>query len=1043
MEKLQNHSGNSLKATSIALGLALSLAAPNAAFAAVETDAVQAVQQQSQIKGQVVDENGDPLIGVTVQVKGSQGGAITDFDGNYSIKAAPNDMLTFSYVGYVTQTVRASQASKIEMVPDAVGLEDVVVIGFGTVKKRDLTGSVAQVKSDVILQTPTSDVKSALQGRISGLDVSGGEMRIRGNRSINGANDPLVIIDGVQGGSLSDLNPQDIESIDVLKDASSTAIYGSQGANGVIIVTTKTAEKGKINVSYDGYVTGAFRPDRADYRSPEDYYNTRKLAAQNAGSWMSASDDEKLFSSQAAYDAYKAGAWTNWEDELQKSTTWSTKHTVTLSGGTDKTSARFSLGYANDGSKWIKAGGTDKYTLRANIDHKLYDWISAGVSFQLTHGRSSSSPYEKAATTGLELGSPYGVWDAEARTYNIGNEMVERPLSDSEYVNPLMDDYLTRKYNAESYYTNTVANAFVDIHPIDGLTLRSQVNAHLTNSSSGNYLDGSAAYILQDKGVADRNKATMTKASGTYIEWNNILTYNFKFLPEDHHLGATLLTTYGKSIHDNLTAVSLGQTLPGNLWWNLASNDGGANAQTHSSGYTQSQNFSYAGRLSYDWKSRYLFTATLRRDGASRLAEGHKWDWFPSAAFAWRVSDEPFMAKTKSWLDDLKLRATYGVTGNAGIGVYGTKSGITFANWSFGFQDTAANRYILGKLPSGASLYVLGNPDTKWEKSTTFDLGFDATFLNSRLTVTFDWYRTNTNDVILLRQLPTSSGNDGKYATYTNIGNTRNTGVEFTINSRNIVQKNFEWRSTLTFSANKEEIVDLVDGTDIQIGTNKEDGTLMIGHPIKSFKTFIYEGIWKTSEAAEASQLFKDEAKTNAFEPGEIKVKDIDGDGIIDQNKDIDYVGSTSPKWFAGFNNDFRLYNFDFNFYLYARWGQWAESKIGNYNPSTGNMYTNYDYWVEGTNEDGFLPALYKDRKLFDYVGYQSLQYCDNSFIKLKRVSVGYTLPQSITKKWGVSRIRVYGTVNDPLYFVKSDWQKHFDPEGNQRSVTFGLNVNF
>ena len=403
-----------------------------------------------------------------------------------------------------------------------------------------------------------------------------------------------------------------------------------------------------------------------------------------------------------------------------------------------------------------------------------------------------------------------------------------------------------------------------------------------------------------------------------------------------------------------------------------------------------------------------------------------------------------FHARHKVWLDDLKLRATYGVTGNAGIGIYGTKSGITFANWSYGFQDDAANRYILGVVDNnGSGYYVLANTDTKWEKSKTIDLGFDAVFLNSRINVTFDWYNTKTTDLILLRSLPTSAGMDGKYATYTNIGSTKNTGFEFTINSRNIVKKDFTWSSTLTFSANKEKITELVDGTNITIGTEKEKQTLMLGHPIKSFNTFTYQGIWTTAEAEEAAKYFKDKDKTKPFKPGEIKVADLNGDNVIDQNDDIGFIGSTSPDWFAGFNNDLRYKNWDLNIYMYARWGHWGESKIANYDPSNGGSTTNFDYWAAGTNEGGSLPALYKGRKLYDYVGYQSLAYCDNSFIKLKRITLGYTLPKTVLKTLGINNLRVYATVNDPLYWVKNDWQKDYDPEGNQRSVTVGLNINF
>ena len=1045
---MKHKSSFSLKRTFVVLGLA-ALLSPATAFAEGGTATKQpaSVMQTKTVRGHVVDEAGEPLIGVTVKVVGASGvGAISDIDGNFSIEVPAGAQLELSYTGFRTLTVAAKDGT-FQMEPDELGLDEVVVIGFGSVKKRDLTGSVASVRSEQILQTPTSSVAASMQGRITGLDIAPNadgstELRIRGNRSINGSNEPLVIIDGVQGGSMSDLNPEDIESIDVLKDASSTAIYGSQGANGVIIITTKKAEAGKMRVTYDGYVTAAFRMQHPDYRSGQNYYEARRLAAANAGLWSSSADDRNLFSSDAAYAAYLSNVWTNYEDLVQKGTTWSTNHTITLSGGTERTTARFSLGYANDGSKWKNSGGTDRYTLRANIDHKIYKWISAGVNFQLTHNRNYGSPYQQCPTTDMQLGSPYGYYDVDTESYLIGTNMVERPLENSGYVNPLINSEGDNLYKSKSYGTNVVANAYIDIHPFEGFTFLTQVNAHLTNGTNGSYTDGQSAQQI-DAGTY-QTSATMRKTSSTYVEWNNIATYQFTMLPEDHHLTLTLLTTWNRKSTDFLSATSIGQTLASNLWWNLASNDGGAGSSIHSSGYTQEQNFSYAGRISYDWKSRYLFTASLRRDGASKLATGHKWDTFPSAAIAWRVSDEPWMQSTKSWLDDLKLRATYGVTGNAGIGVYGTQSGITFANWSFGFQDTQANRYIPGVTDQNGSGYTLvGNTDTKWEKSYTTDIGFDMTLLKSRINIVFDWYYTKTKDLILLRSLPTSAGNDGKFATYTNIGETSNRGIEFAINSRNIVTKNFQWNSTLTFSANRERIDELVDGTDIQVGTNKEDGTLMLGHPIHSYKTFTYDGIWKTNEAALAASYFKDADKTQPFQPGDVRVFDLDGDNVIDQNKDIGYIGSTTPKWFAGFNNDFRWKDFDFNIYFYARWGQWGESPLANFDPDNGGKYVNMDYWIEGINENASLPGLMKNRKLFDYVGYQSLSYCDHSFIKVKRIAVGYTFPKSITNAIGIEKLRIYATVNDPFYIVKDDWMKHWDPEGKQRSVTLGLNVNF
>lgn len=1016
---------------------------------AEQTAVVQEANQSKKISGQVLDEYGDPMIGVTIRVKGSQLATVTDLDGNFSLSVPGNKAeLEISYIGYQTAnpTAVAGTPVKVTMQPEQNDLDEVVVIGFGVVKKRDVTGSVASIKSEAIVQAPTSDLSTALQGRISGLDVNGDQLRIRGNRSINGNNAPLVIIDGVMGGSMSDLNPDDIESVDVLKDASSTAIYGSQGANGVIIITTKKADVGKMHVSYSGFVTGAFRPDRPDYREGENWYETRRQAAENAGLWNSPADDLSIFGSNEAYAAYRAGAWTDYEDLLQKDMTVSTKHTVTLSGGTEKTSARFSLGYANRGSKWKDSKGTDRYTLRANIDHKLYDWISAGVNFQLTHNRHTGSPYERATVTDTQLGSPYGYYDAELDEYIIGNELVERPLDAGGYVNPLIDNESERLYSAKRNSTNVVANVYADIRPFKGMTFRTQLNTHLSNSSNGSYVDAASADQIESG--TNKSTATYTKSSGTYLEWNNILTYKFTMLPEDHNLSITALTSWNRKTEDFLAASSIGQLLASNLWWNMASNDGNDGSSIHSSGYTQEQNFSYAGRIQYDYKGRYLFTASMRRDGASRLADGHKWDWFPSAAIAWRISDEKFMESTKSWLTDLKLRATYGVTGNSGIGVYGTKSGITFANWSFGFQDTAANRYILGTLDNnGSGYYVIGNTDTKWEKSKTVDLGFDMTLFKNRVNIVFDWYNTKTTDLILLRSLPTSAGQDGKYATYTNIGSTQNRGFEFTINSRNIVSKDFDWNSTLTFSSNREKILDLVDGTNIQVGTSKEDGTLMLGHPIKSYNTFKYDGIWTTQDVenaiANGTMLYKDADKTQPFAPGDIRVADLDGDGVIDQNKDVDFVGSTSPDWFAGFNNDLRYKNWDLNIYLYARWGHWGASPTAGFDPSTGGDFTNMDYWIAGTNEGASLPALYKGRKLYDYVGYQSLSYCEQSFIKIKRISLGYTLPKSVLSKINIQNARIYCTVTNPFYSAKENWLEDRDPEGDSRSVTLGLNINF
>lgn len=516
------------------------------------------------------------------------------------------------------------------------------------------------------------------------------------------------------------------------------------------------------------------------------------------------------------------------------------------------------------------------------------------------------------------------------------------------------------------------------------------------------------------------------------MEWNNIVTYNFT-IADDHNFGVTALTAWNKSMRDELSGTDYGQLVSSNLWWNLGSGD--QTSRGLGSSYVQTQNFSYAGRINYNYKGKYLFTASVRRDGASVLAKDHKWATFPSAAIAWRISDEGWMDGTRKWLDDLKLRATYGVTGNSGIAAYGTQSGVTAANWQSAFQDTAVNRYIFND--------ILGNVDTKWEMSKTLDFGVDATLFNGRINLVADYYITNTSDLLLLRTLPISAGNDGNFALYQNIGETENKGFEFTLTTRNIVKKDFEWSSTITFSANKEKIVDLIEGQDIQLGNSRETETLMIGRPIHSIQAYKYQGIWKTSEAAEAAKYFADAAKTIPFKPGDIKVADLNGDNVLLDTDDFTYLGSTSPKWFAGFNNDLRYKNFDLNVYMYFRWGHWGNSPMASFNPSTGGAYTNMNYWIAGKNEGGKLPALMQDKKFYEYYGYQGLNYCDQSFFKIKRITLGYTLPQSISQKARIQKLRAYATVTDPFHWEKSEFMDGFDPEGLARTFVIGLNMNF
>lgn len=971
---------------------------------------------QIKIEGQIKNRSGEPLPGVNVVVKGTTTGTISDINGNYTVAGVPaQGTLVFTFIGMEGQEIKVDNRARIdvEMNEDVLGLDEVVAIGYGTLKKRDVTGSVSSVKDEVLMATPTPSVVTAMQGRAAGLDVNGNTLRIRGNRSINGSNDPLIIIDGVQGGSINDLNPADVETIDVLKDASSTAIYGSQGANGVIIITTKKASPGKMSISYNGYTGVDMLDDHPDYRSGENWLEPRKIAAQNAGLWTPSSDLSLLLGTNEMYDAYMANQWTNYEDLLKQNAIFH-NHQITAMGGNDKTTARFTIGYYNTETTF-KDGQTQRFNLRSNIDHSIRSWICAGISSQITYNSTKESPYADASTTGMQLGLPY----------DENGDIVLYPLGKTGYVNPLIDGLSDYYNNAQSYGLNVVANGYLDIKPFKGLTIRSQFNTHLKNQTSGSYVDNDSSNEINS---TKKSTATMKKTNSRYIEWNNIITYNHKF--GDHNITLTGLTAWTKNISDYLTGTSYDQLVPSNLWYNLTS---GINPVIYS-GYTETKSLSFAGRFNYDYKGKYLLTASLRRDGSSVLAIGNKWASFPSAAVAWRISDEPFMKGTKSWLDDLKLRATYGVTGNSGISAYGTQSGVTASSTGLAFQDTYALRYVFNN--------TIGNKETKWEKSTTIDLGMDLLMLNGRINAAIGVYNTKTTDILLFRTLPTSAGNDGQFGLYQNIGSTNNKGIEITLNTVNIKSGDFQWNSTFTFSRNIEKIVSLIEDQNIQLGNSKETSTLMIGHPIQSIQSFVYEGIWKTDEAAQAANLFIDANKTKPFSPGDIRVTDLDKDSVIDQNLDIQYLGSPTPKWFAGFNNEFVYKGFDLNIYMYFRWGHWGDNPAASYDPSTGGTYTSYDYWVADSNEGGSLPKLYSSRKFYEYTGYQSLNYCDRSFFKIKTLSLGYSLPTKVAKELKLEKVHLYISMSNPLYYSKSSWLKGYDPEGTRRNFVLGVNIN-
>lgn len=981
------------------------------------------IYAQVTINGQMKNESGEPIPGANITVKGTYHGTITDIDGNYTIENVPEDAtLVYSFIGMLSREIGVEGQKQINVTlkEDILKLDEVVVIGYGAVKKRDLTGSVTSVKTDEITQSPTHNAIEAIQGKVPGMDIvrssgtagSGVDILIRGTRSINGSNSPLFIIDGVQGGSYGDLNPADIESVEVLKDASSTAIYGSQGANGVIIITTKKGNANKTKVSYNGFYGVYGLVQYPEVRLGEEYIDFRKEAYRTSGLWdpdvNTDEDYDIIFPNDKELAAVDSNKWVDWLDLLLRNGTQQS-HQVSVSGGNEKLTSYISVGYFKEEGV-LKKDDMTRYTGRINLDYTINKWAKTGMQTQITYYDQNrrKDPLSKAVSI-----SPLGEAFDENGDINVypiaGSSTTISPLTD-ERNNIAIDNTIK---------TNIFTNAFVELTPIKGLTYRSNMGVSLRFSRRGIYYDASS--LAQESSKTTTSSVTSTNTR--YYTWDNILTYSKEIA--QHAFTITVLTSYTDKKYDDVYASGDEQDNAASLFYNLGSTE--SDGRDITSSYEESTSMSFAMRLHYSYKSKYLLTASYRYDGASQLAEDHKWDYFPSVAAAWRVSDEQFMQNIKP-VSDLKLRLSYGVTGNSGISAYGTQSGV-YA-YTTGFGDESAVAYKFNS--------TIGNETLGWEKSATIDFGIDFGLFKNRLSGTLDLYSTETTDILLLRELPTLSGVDNVYQ---NVGSTKNRGVEILINSVIVNTKNFKWSSSVTFSRNKEEITDLIDNEDI---IDSEDNSLFIGKPINSFYTYKKLGIWQLGEEEEMDQYNLN------YEPGDIKIADLNNDSTI-SGDDRECIGSAVPEWVAGFQNRFSYKSFELSVYLFARWGQMIDAEfLGRYNPSgSGNGIAYFDYWTPENPTNDF-PRPERGTTLSNYIGYQTLNYVDGSYFKVKNITLSYTLPKKYTQKVRVDRIRVYSTASNIYTLANSHLVKYYDPErgGSEsaplsRQIIFGVNIDF
>lgn len=1033
MKKCPKPLGYGIRRTPVVLGLSAALCMP-AAFSYANVDngmdreSVLSVMQGKTIKGQILDETGESMIGVSVLVKGTTIGTVTDFDGNYTLEVpSGKNILEISYIGYKTKEITIGNNSliNIKMEPDTQALDEVVVIGYGTVKKRDLTGAVASMKNEDVTIAPTSNVMEALQGKIAGMDIvkSSGQVGedvsilLRGSRSIYGSNEPLFIIDGIPG-SYSQVNPSDIESVDVLKDASSTAIYGSAGANGVVIITTKRGKEGKATVNFDAYYGFSGSPNYKHGMVGDEWVNYQREAYKyKNGDYPS--DMSALFGNQDYTDAYNAGKWIDWIDEASGNTATTQKYSLSVSGGSEKTKIFASTSY-NREEGLLSNDNLNKYSLRLNIDQEIFSWAKMGFTSNLTY-QDRNQGVKNTFTKGL---SSFPLGDAYDQNGKINHEYITGQYS------PL-GDFIEDQYvnNTRSTYLNV--SGYLELSPIKDFTFTSRINGTLSDSRQGQYW-GDQCNANRPSYAGSPHAAITNKNAWNYT-WENILSYNTT-IAKDHNIGGSVITSWNKNQNDSSLAAASGQMVDRWSFWRLAS---GASQHVESD-FAQTQKMSFAVRFNYSYKGKYLFTFSNRWDGVSQFSARHKWDSFPAGAIAWRISDEPFMNVAKNWLNNLKLRVGYGITGNSGgVDAYGTTTQAyvyTGNGLTLNGQNSSFTQYT----------GTYGSKDLGWEKSYNWNVGLDYGILNNRVDGSIEWFKTTTKGLLFKRTLPITSGLTGwgsPLSIWQNIAETSNQGVEVTINSHNIKTKDFSWNTTLSVTWSKEKIEKLPDGDLIS-------ENLFVGHSIKSIYGYKYTGIWGTNTPQDILDAY-------GVKPGFIQIETLekDGDGGVHKysTNDRQVLGHTNPDWIVGLNNTFTYKNFDLSVFAMARYGQTINSDLLGYYTAEQSVTTNQlagaDYWTEN-NQGAYYPAPGTGSEQSTVIS--ALRVRDGSFIKVKNITLGYTFPVNISRKALMEKCRIYATAYNPFIYVKDKQLKGTDPETNGsdafptfRQFVFGVNLTF
>ena len=1036
----------------------LGAALPSDAYAGAKESPVAAVQQAKKVQGTVTDDMG-PVIGATVKIKGTNNGVITDFDGKYAINAKPGDVLVITFVGAKPQEVKVGNATtyNVKLESNSQELEEVVVVGYGVQKKKLVTGATVEVKGENIAKLNTTQALGALQSQTPGVNIQassgqpgdGFKVTIRG-AGTNGNTAPLYVIDGVSGGDINNINPADIERIDVLKDAASCAIYGSAAANGVILVTTKQGKAGKVQVSYDGYMGWS-----NIYRLPQmltagEYMKVMDLAKYNSGETPYNWADFFQGNEQLLAD-YQSGAnpGTNWVEALRNKNAVTTSHSLNITGGSDLSKFSMGLGYQYQdgvfGGDYAKSDFR-RFTLRLNSEHvilrnsKGMDVIKVGENLYYGHrqkqGLDNGGQYSNQLSTMLRANPLIPIYNNDGDFFGYDDLKSSGFFNYTSYAtNPLASLVKNQSANNKSVNQNLDVVGYVEIQPIKGLIYRGQVSYKQNTWSWRNFL---GTYHLNDQGDQRTNESA-TNQIGTGWSWGTTNTLNYKFdIAKDNHFDVLVGTEYGESRPDfgfqlSATATSAIISDFDHAYMTLMKNNTSATVSGLPS--YDSRGMSYFGRLNYDFAEKYMFSAIIRADGSSMFAPGKRWGYFPSFSAGWVISNEKFMESLAGTLDFLKLRAGWGQNGNKNISAFQYEAAFAYdahSNYSFGnTKDTPVR---------GASLSRLANADLTWETSEQLNIGLDARFFGGKLSLNADWYKKKTKDLLVAVPVSPTTGFSSQLK---NAGTVENTGVEVALNWQDQIGKDFKYNIGYNIAYNKNEVTEVNSpqkynngGSDLLAQGTGYMARFEEGHPIGYFWGYKTDGVIQNAEDLAAyTATLKDGDPANSHQGsslkvGDLKFVDVNGDGVVNDDDKTD-LGNPTPDVTMGITLGASYKGFDINVTGYAALGQQVARSYRKFTDGEYENFTSevYSYW-NGEGTSNRYPQL---AKMNSGVNWQSISdiYIENAdYFRLQNLTLGYDF-KTIWKNCPFQQLRLYVAAQN-LFTITG--YKGMDPE-NGKSI--------